>query len=492
MLPTNHSDMTCNDDKIHDECGVFAVINNHDAAINASLGLHALQHRGQEACGIGVFNDNKDLIVKRFKGLVSDNLNSKEVLDQLSGNIAIGHVRYSTAGNKDDSNNFQPLFAEFSFGHLAIAHNGNITNAVQLRKKLIKDGAIFISSMDSEVIIHLIARSKKANTEEKIIDAFNQITGAFSVVIMLKNKIIALKDPHGVRPLALGILEGKEKNQDAYIISSETCGFDIIEAKYIREIQAGEFLTFTLNDDLNNNLEKNNNQLKLKSIFPFVKKKKKPCVFEYIYFSRPDSIIDNLNIYQVRKNIGISLAHQYNITADLIVPIPDSGVPAAIGYAKQSGIELDLGIIRNHYVGRTFIEPSNQIRHFGVKLKHNANKSVIENKNIILIDDSLVRGTTSKKIVKMLREAGAKKIYMLIASPRIISPCYYGIDTPKKEELIASRMNDIELANFINVDKIGFLSMKYLYQSIIKQDRNEDEPQFCEACFTLKYPISIN
>ena len=458
------------DDKLKEECGVFAIFNNIDAAINTTLGLHALQHRGQESAGIISSNDN-DFHIHLAEGLVSDNFNNQEVIQKLIGNKAIGHVRYSTAGNKN-ARNHQPIFANFSFGDLAIAHNGNLTNADTLKKQLIARGSIFQSSMDSEVIIHLIALSKKTTIKEKIIDALSQIKGAYSVVIMLKDQIIAVRDPHGVRPLVLG------KLGDSYIAASESCALDIIDAKLIRDIKKGEMLII--------------NKDGISSEFPFTEYNPKFCIFEYIYFARPDSFIEGKNVYDVRKNIGMQLAKEVKIDADLVVPVPDSGVSAAIGYSIESKIPFELGIIRNHYVGRTFIEPTDRIRNFGVKLKHNANKDLINGKRVILIDDSIVRGTTSKKIVKMMRDAGAKEVILLIASPPTTGSCYYGIDTPDTESLIANKLSNKQIAKEINANLVEYISLDGLYKAIGETKRDNNNPQYCDACFSGQYPISLD
>ncbi|HLD77226.1 MAG TPA: amidophosphoribosyltransferase, partial [Rickettsiales bacterium] len=404
-----------NDDKLKEECGVFGIFGSADAAVNTALGLHALQHRGQESAGIVSINGGDSFSAHFSDGLVGDNFNSAIVTKKLEGNAAIGHVRYSTAGKKT-SKNYQPIFAELDLGFVAIAHNGNLTNAQILRKQLIKKGAIFQSTMDTEVIIHLIALSQKATLIDRIIDAVLQIEGAFSLVILVKGQLIALRDPHGVRPLSIA------KLGDTYIVASETCAFDIIGASFKRDIAHGEMVVIDENG--------------IKSMQPFVKTSPKFCIFEYVYFARPDSIIESKSVYEMRKNIGIELAKEVTIDADVVVPVPDSGVPAAIGYALQSKIPFELGIIRNHYVGRTFIEPSDRIRHFGVKLKHNANLKVIAGKKVILVDDSIVRGTTSKKIVQMIRDAGAKEVHMVISSPPTVSSCFYGIDTPETKDLL--------------------------------------------------------
>lgn len=456
-------------DKLHEECGIFAIYGSADAAINTALGLHALQHRGQEAAGI-VAMDGENYTAHFAEGLVADNFTSKRVVKKLEGNSAIGHVRYSTAGKKT-ARNFQPIYAELSLGFLALAHNGNLTNAQTLRRRLINKGAIFQSTMDTEVIIHLIALSSKATLQEKIIDATSQIEGAFSLVIIHKDGIIAMRDPHGVRPLSLGRLG------DAYVVASETCAFDIIGAKFERDIKHGEMIL----------IDKNG----VKSLDPFVKHPSKFCIFEYVYFARPDSIVEGKPVYEMRKNIGIELAREIKIDADVVVPVPDSGVPAAIGYALESKIPFELGIIRNHYVGRTFIEPTDKIRHFGVKLKHNANLAAVKGKRVILVDDSLVRGTTSKKIVQLIREAGATEVHMLIACPPTISPCFYGVDTPDKNDLVASHLSLEEIRKMIGADKLGYISIDGLYRAITQTKRDNKNAQYCDACFTDEYPIRL-
>jgi len=457
-------------DKFKEECGIFGIHNSPDAAAHCALGLHALQHRGQEAAGIVTMSD-ESFSAHFADGLVGDNFNSQEVVSKLQGPNAIGHVRYSTAGRKT-ARNYQPIYAELSFGFLSLAHNGNLTNAAILRRKLIERGAIFQSTMDTEVIIHLIALSQKAAITDKIIDAVSQIEGAFSLVILYKNELIAIRDPNGVRPLSIA------KLGEAIVVASETCAFDIIGAEFVRDIAHGEMVII--------------NKDGIKSLKPFDARPAKFCIFEYIYFSRPDSVIEGKSVYKMRKNIGAQLARETKINADVIVPIPDSGVPAAIGYSAQSGIPFELGIIRNHYVGRTFIEPTDRIRHFGVKLKHNANLEVIKGKRVILVDDSIVRGTTSKKIVQMIRDAGAKEVYMLIASPPTVSPCFYGIDTPDKKDLIAANHDIAEIAKMIGVDHLGYISIDGLYQAIIETKRDEKNPQYCDACFTNQYPIRLS
>ncbi|MBL6664429.1 MAG: amidophosphoribosyltransferase [Rickettsiales bacterium] len=455
--------------ELKEECGVFAIYGSKDAATNTALGLHSLQHRGQEAAGIVTMSGK--LFSSHFaEGLVADNFTAQEVVDKLEGDIAIGHVRYSTAGKKT-AQNFQPIYAQLACGFLGVAHNGNLTNANTLKNKLIKKGAIFQSTMDTEVIVHLIALSKKATLNEKIIDAISQIQGAFSLVIIHEDKIISIRDPHGIRPLSIA------KLGDGYVVASETCAFDIIGADFIRDVKNGEMVI----------IDKNG----ITSLMPFEKKDSKFCIFEYIYFARPDSDIEGKNVYEMRKRIGIQLAKEIKIDADVVVPIPDSGVPAAIGYAKESKVPFELGIIRNHYVGRTFIEPTDKIRHFGVKLKHNANLSAIKGKKVVLIDDSIVRGTTSKKIVQMIKDAGAKEVHMLIASPPTVSPCFYGVDTPDKSNLIASQLSVEEIRKMIGATSLHYISINGLYKAILDEDRNDKNPQYCDACFSDDYPVRL-
>lgn len=465
MTSTHHE----TDDHFRDECGVFGIYGYPDAAAHCALGLHALQHRGQEAAGIVAY-DGSQFYSHRALGLVGDNFNRPELIHGLKGEQAIGHVRYSTAG-ETMLRNVQPLFAELSFGGLALAHNGNLTNAFTLRRQLISKGCLFQSTSDTEVIVHLMAISLKQTIEERLLEALEQITGAYSLVAMSEKFLMAARDPLGVRPLVLGKLD------DAYVVASETCAFDIIGAKFVRDIEAGEVIVITDEG--------------LRSTFPF---KNKPssrfCVFEYIYFARPDSLLDGRNVYEGRKRIGAELARETALDADVVVPVPDSGVPAAIGYAAESGIPFELGIIRNHYVGRTFIEPTQNVRNLGVKLKHNANFAMLKGKRVILVDDSIVRGTTSKKIVQMVREAGAKEVHMRIASPPTTHSCFYGVDTPSREQLLASNHSVEEIAKIINVDSLAFISLDGLYRAMGELHRNAT-PQFCDACFTGDYPIAL-
>jgi amidophosphoribosyltransferase len=454
-------------DRLKEECGVFGIFNNKDAASLTALGLHALQHRGQEGCGIVTYN-GKNFFAERRLGLVGDNFTKEKVLEKLPGNFAIGHNRYSTAGN-NLIKNVQPFFADLHDGGICIAHNGNLSNAMHLRKELVKDGSIFQTTSDTETIIQLIAKSKRSKTIDKIIETLFKIQGGYALTILINKQLIGIRDPFGIRPLVIG------KLNKSFVLASESCAFDIIGAKFVREVENGEIVIISENG--------------LQSIKPFPKIKERPCIFEYIYFSRPDSVIKNTSFYEYRKKLGAELARESHIESDLIIPVPDSGVPAAIGYSEVVKKSVELGIIRNHYVGRTFIEPTQQIRSLGVKLKHNVNKSLIKNKSITLIDDSLVRGTTSVKIIKMLYEAGAKEIHLRIASPPIKYPDYYGVDTPNKNELIASKLSLEEIRKFINASTLNFLSLDGLYLSMGYKKRNPSYPQFTDHCFTGDYPV---
>jgi len=413
--------------KLKEECGVFGVSNNKDSAALTALGLHALQHRGQEGCGIVTFDGKKYYSEKRF-GLVGDNFNKEKVLNSLPGDYAIGHNRYSTTG-ENTLRNIQPFFADTNAGGIGVAHNGNLTNSITLRNRLVQDGAIFHTTSDTETIVQLIAKSKRNKTIDKVIDAIFQIQGGYALVMLTQNTLIGVRDPHGIRPLVIG------KIKDSYVFASETCALDIIGAKYIRDVENGEVVYIENNE--------------LKSIKPFPARKVRPCVFEYIYFARPDSLLNGKSAYEHRKQFGIELAKENKIKADIVVPVPDSGNAAALGFAQYLGINFELGLIRNHYVGRTFIEPSQKIRSLGVKLKLNANQSTIKDKIIILIDDSLVRGTTSHKIVKMLYDAGAKEVHVKIACPEIRFPDFYGVDTPTKKELLAANKTNDEICEYI-------------------------------------------
>ena len=453
--------------KLKEECGVFGVSNSIDASALTALGLHALQHRGQEGCGIVSYDGQKYYSEKRF-GLVGDNFNKQKVLKGLPGNYAIGHNRYSTTGDTS-LRNIQPFFADTNTGGIGVAHNGNLTNAITLRKKLVEDGAIFHTTSDTETIVQLVAKSKRNKTIDKIIDALFQIQGGYALVMLTQNILIGVRDPFGIRPLVIG------KVKDSYVFASETCALDIIGAKYIRDVENGEIVCVENG--------------KLQSLKPFPTKKIRPCVFEYIYFSRPDSILNGECAYEYRKRLGVELAKESNIDADVVVPVPDSGNAAAIGYSKHSGINFELGIIRNHYVGRTFIEPAQKIRSFGVKLKLNANKSSIKNKKIVLVDDSLVRGTTSHKIVNMLYDAGAKEVHLRIASPEIKFPDFYGVDMPTKKELLAAKKTVDEICKYINAKSLKFLSIDGLYKAIGFESRNKTYPQLTDHYFTGEYPV---
>jgi amidophosphoribosyltransferase len=466
MLPTTNP---FDDDKLHEECGVFGVYGHAEPAALTALGLHALQHRGQQAAGIVTY-DGEQFHAHRGLGQVGDNFSAKEVIQRLPGKAAIGHVRYATTGEVA-LRNVQPLFADFEFGGLAICHNGNLTNSYHLRRQLVRRGSLFQSTSDTEVIVHLIATSLKATVEDRVIDALRQVEGAYSLVALTQTGLIGVRDPLGVRPLVLGRLG------DAWILASETCAFDIIGAEFERDVEPGEMIVI--------------DSTGLHSRKPFEPVRKRLCVFEYIYFARPDSVVDGISVYETRKRIGAELARESHTDADLVIPIPDSGVPAAIGYAAECGLPFELGIIRNHYVGRTFIEPTDQIRHLGVKLKHNVNKTGIEGRRVILVDDSIVRGTTSTKIVEMLRHAGAAAVHMRISSPPTSNSCFYGIATPEKEHLLASHMNVDEIAKFIGVDSLAFVSIDGLYRAMGEAGRDPVAPRFCDACFTGDYPIPL-
>ena len=453
--------------KIKEECAVFGIINNKDAAALTALGLHALQHRGQEGCGIVTY-DRVNFHSERRLGLVGDNFTKVQILEKLTGSVAIGHNRYSTSGG-DTIRNVQPFYADIHGGGISIAHNGNLTNAILLRETLVKEGAIFHTTSDTETIVQLIARSKKKEITDKIIDALWQIQGGYALTILSNEKLIGIRDPSGIRPLILG------KLNNSYILTSETCALDIIGAEYVRDIENGEIVI--ISDD------------HLESIKPFPPCPIRPDIFEYIYFARPDSFLDGQCAYEYRKNLGTQLAEECNANPDVIVPVPDSGVPAALGYSQKTGIHFELGLIRNHYVGRTFIEPSQNIRSLGVKLKLNANKSSIKNKKIVLVDDSLVRGTTCHKIIKMLYRAGAKEVHVRIACPEIKFPDFYGVDTPTKNELLAANKNNEEICKYIGAKSLKFLSLQGLYRAMGYQNRNNDSPQFSDHHFTGDYPI---
>jgi|TARA_B110000240_G_scaffold158018_1_gene175922 amidophosphoribosyltransferase len=463
--------MYCKDnDHMKEECGVFGIFGTEEASVLTTLGLHSLQHRGQEGAGIVSFDGNNFHSIRK-QGLVGDNFNNTETLSQLPGKNAIGHVRYSTTGNSKPEN-LQPFFANLALGGFSCAHNGNLTNTHSLRKKLVENGSIFQTTTDTEIILQLVALSKKRNLIEKLIDALHQIQGAYSLVILTNKKLIGVRDPYGIRPLVLGDKDGSP------VLASETCALDMIGAKYIRDIENGEIVIITDSG--------------IESIKPFVKLNERPCIFERIYFASPDSIVGGRTVYTYRKALGEQLALENKIDADVVVPIPDSGVSAAIGFSQTSNIPFELGIIRSHYVGRTFIEPSQTIRQFGVKLKHSVNRSCIENKRVILIDDSIVRGTTANKIVKMVYDAGAKEVHLGVSCPPIKHPDFYGIDTPNYNELIASHTNIEEMTKLVGATSLFFLSLEGTYKAMGCKKRNSQQPQFTDHCFTGEYPIDVS
>ncbi len=457
-------------DKLREECGIFGISNHNDASALVALGLHSLQHRGQEGCGIVSF-DGKNFHSEKRQGLVGDHFTDTNTLKRLPGKFAIGHNRYSTTG-ETSLRNIQPFFADLHMGGLSIAHNGNLTNALSLREELVKDGAIFRTTSDTETIVQLIAKSKREKFKDRLIDSLFQIQGGYSLVLMTNKKLIGVRDPLGIRPLIIG------KLKNSFIFASETCALDIIGAKFVREVENGEIIIVE--------------NEKIESIKPFPLQKAKPCVFEYIYFARPDSLISNKCAYEYRKNLGKELANETDIKADLVVPVPDSGVPAALGFAEQSKKKFEIGLIRNHYVGRTFIEPSQSIRSLGVKLKLSASKTIVNNKSIILIDDSLVRGTTCHKIVRMLYESGAKEVHVRIACPEIKFPDFYGVDMPTKEELLANEKDNAQMCNYIKASSLKFLSLSGLYKALVGEERNSNYPQFSDHYFTGDYPIKPN
>ncbi len=458
-------------DKFNDECGIFGIYNIEAAASRVALGLHALQHRGQEAAGIVTFDhETKRFYAHRALGHVGDKFSQKSVIDALMGSAGIGHVRYSTAG-ETLMRNVQPLFAELHSGGFAIAHNGNLTNALTLRHKLVEKGCIFQSTSDTETIIHLLANAKGNDLVSRFSYALQQIEGAYSLVVLTSKKLIGVRDPAGVRPLVLGY------DGSSYVLASETCALDIIGADYVRDIEAGEMIVI--------------DEHGIRSYHPFTENRpERFCIFEYVYFARPDSILNEKSVYNTRKNIGKELAQEHPLDADVVIPVPDSGVPAALGYAEAAGIPFELGIIRNHYVGRTFIEPTDQIRHLGVKLKHNANIICLKGKRVILVDDSIVRGTTSTKIVEMVRAAGATEVHMRIASPPTTNPCFYGVDTPSKEKLLAANYSLEEMCAYIKADSLQFVSVDGLYRAVGETARQENRI-YCDACFTGDYDIPL-
>jgi len=453
--------------RFNEECGVFGISGSEDAASLTALGLHALQHRGQEGCGIVSYDGNSYHSERKF-GLVGDNFTKKQSLEKLVGNIAIGHNRYSTTGG-ETIRNIQPFYADLHGGAISISHNGNLTNALLLRETMVREGAIFQTTSDTETIVQLVAKSKKRHIEDKIIDSLMQIQGGYALTIIANGTLIGARDPLGIRPLVIG------KFEDAYILASETCALDIIGATFVREVENGEVVIIR--------------EGKIKTRRPFPNNNKRPCVFEYIYFSRPDSILNGKTAYEYRKNLGTYLAKENDINPDVVVPVPDSGVPAALGFSQETNIPFELGLIRNHYVGRTFIEPTQQIRSLGVKLKLNPNISSIKNKIVVLVDDSLVRGTTSFKIIKMLYDFGAKEVHMRIASPEIKFPDFYGVDTPTQEELLAANKSLDEMCEYIGAKSLKFLSIDNLYKALGHSKRNENNPQFTDHYFTGEYPI---
>ncbi len=456
-------------DRLKEECGVFGIYGHPESAAITALGLHALQHRGQEAAGIVSF-DGRRFHSERRMGLVGDNFSERAVIDRLKGIAAIGHTRYSTTG-ETILRNVQPLFAELDGGGFAVAHNGNITNGITLRRQLIRSGAIYQSTSDTEVVLHLVAQSKKIKFVDRFIEAITQLEGAYSFVGLTNKKLVGARDPLGIRPLVLGELDG------AYILASETCALDIIGARFVRDIENGEVVIIS--------------EAGVESIKPFGTIPARPCIFEYIYFARPDSVVHGKSVYQVRKSMGAELAKESSVAADVVIPVPDSGVPAALGYAQASKIPYELGIIRNHYVGRTFIQPTQSSREIGVRMKHSANRAVVEGKRIILIDDSIVRGTTSVKIVQMMRDAGAKEVHFRISSPPIKFPDFYGIDTPERNNLLAATRSLDEMRSFIGCDSLAFLSVDGIYRAMGETGRSAERPQFTDHCFTGDYPTGL-
>ncbi len=458
-----------NDDTLRLECGVFGVFGAPGASAIAALGLHALQHRGQEACGIAAF-DGQRFHTERHMGHVGDAFGGSDLEARMPGAMAIGHTRYSTAGGSF-IRNVQPMFADLEAGGVALAHNGNLTNFLTLRERLVGEGAIFQSTSDSEVILHLLARSRKAKVIDRFIDAVRQIEGGYALVALTNKKLIGVRDPLGIRPLVLGDLNGQP------VLASESCALDIIGARFVRDIENGEMVVIS--------------EEGVESMRPFPPQKMRPCLFEYVYFARPDSVVDGRSVYEVRKSMGRNLARETGVEADVVVPVPDSGVPAALGFAQASGIPYELGIIRSHFVGRTFIQPTQGIRELGVRMKHSPNRAVIEGKRVVLIDDSIVRGTTSLKIVRMVREAGAKEVHLRSASPPILWPDFYGIDMPEREQLLAATKTMEEMAAILEVDSLGFLSVDGLYDALGAGARNDAQPQFTDHYFTGDYPTRL-
>jgi amidophosphoribosyltransferase len=456
-------------DRLREECGVFGIFGHPESAAIAALGLHALQHRGQEAAGIVTF-DGRRFHSERRLGLVGDNFSDRAVIDRLKGSSAIGHVRYATTG-ETILRNVQPLFAELHGGGFAVAHNGNLTNGLTLRRELVREGAICQSTTDTEVVLHLVALSKRTRFVESFVDAIQRLEGAYAFVGLTNKKLVGARDPLGIRPLVLGELDG------CFILASETCALDIIGARFVRDIENGEVVIIDENG--------------IQSLKPFPPAPARPCIFEFIYFARPDSVVHGRSVYGVRKRMGAELAAESGIDADVVIPVPDSGVPAALGYAQASGLPYELGIIRNHYVGRTFIQPTQSVRELGVRMKHSANRSVVEGKRIVLIDDSIVRGTTSVKIVRMMREAGAAEVHFRISSPPITHPDYYGIDTPEREKLLAATHSLEEMRRYIGCDTLAFLSVDGIYRAMGEPGRDPAAPKFTDHCFTGDYPTAL-
>jgi amidophosphoribosyltransferase len=472
MTPLNvtHPFLDADGDKLREECGIFGAINAADATATTALGLHALQHRGQEAAGI-VSYDGQEFYASRGLGHVAENFSSSEAIAALPGQMAAGHVRYSTTGGSG-LRNVQPLYADLASGGFAVAHNGNISNAMSLRSDLVSKGSIFQSTSDTEVIIHLVATSRYPTIADRLVDALRLVEGAYALIVMTPEGMIGCRDPLGIRPLVMG------RMGDAILFASETVAFDVVGAEVIREVEPGELVLVDFAGQI-------------RSVRPFGNPAPRPCIFEHVYFSRPDSVFAGRSVYEARKAIGIQLALEAPCEADLVVPVPDSGVPAAIGFAQASGLPFELGIIRSHYVGRTFIQPSDGARHSSVKRKHNANRALVEGKRIVLIDDSIVRGTTSMKIVEMMREAGAREVHFRVASPPTAHSCFYGVDTPERSKLLAARMELEPMREFIKADSLAFISIDGLYRAVGREGRDPAAPQFCDACFTGDYPTSL-
>jgi amidophosphoribosyltransferase len=455
-------------DQLREECGVFGIYAHSEAAAHTALGLHALQHRGQEAAGI-VSYDGQQFYIHRGLGQVADNFGDAVTIQRLRGNSAIGHVRYATSGDTT-LRNVQPIFVDLAKGGFALCHNGNLTNALSLRQDLVQNGAIFQSTSDTEVIIHLMATSKKRQLSEDLITALQQVEGAYSLIALARDQLIGVRDPLGIRPLVLGHIDGSP------ILASETCALDILGAEFVRDVEPGEVVVISNNG--------------IKSLFPFRTQPQRFCIFEFIYFARPDSQVEGTSVYKARKAIGTELARESHVDADVVVPVPDSGVASALGYAAEAGLPFELGIIRNHYVGRTFIEPTDHIRNLGVKLKHNANRHALQGKRVVLVDDSIVRGTTSTKIVELVRSAGAREVHIRVASPPITHSCFYGVNTPDRDKLVAARMDLQEMARYIGADSLAFVSLDGLYRALGQSaGRSKNQPQFCDACLTGEYPI---